>query len=155
MKAFDTFIALVASTAATSCMCTAETVPGNQSVAMCIARGDWPKLIAAMERFGRVNNLKLIGGIEPDANGKPSPNVALAQGYNYYLGDDLDLWVTSDPYHANVISYGAVGSDNPISHEQWELARKLLREIQPPASLAQGTRQNPHCAQPVPTQTPR
>jgi hypothetical protein len=135
--------------------CSAEDVPDNQSVMLCIAKEDWPKLISAMERFGRVNDLKLIGGVEPDPDGKPSLNVALAQGYNYYLGDDLDLWITSDPYRANVISYGAIGSDNPINHEQWKLARKLLRRIQPPASLARGTRQDPHCPEPKATQTPR
>jgi hypothetical protein len=122
---------------------------------MCIAQRDWPKLIAAMERFGAANKLKLIGGVEPDPFGKPSLNVALARGYHYYLGDNLDLWITSDPFRPGVISYGAVGRRNPINHEQWQLARGLMREIRPLASLAHGTRQEPSCPQLQPTQTPR
>ena len=135
--------------------CHAEAVPDNQSVMMCIDREDWPKLIAVMDRFGRANRLKLIGGIEQGIDGKPMLNVALAQGYSYYFGDDLDLWIVSDPYRPSVISYGAVGKQNPITHEQWELTRALFRAIRPLASLAQGTREEPQCPQHEATQTPR
>jgi len=122
---------------------------------MCISQSDWPKLIAAMDRFARAHRLKLIGGVEPDPDGKPSLNVAVAKGYNYYLGDSLDLWITSDPFRPNVILYGAVGRHNPIDHEQWELARGLMREILPIASIAHGTRPEPTCSQLKTTQTPQ
>jgi hypothetical protein len=135
--------------------CHAEVVPDNQSVMMCVAQKDWPALIATMDRFGRANELKLIGGIEEGDDGKPMLNVALAQGYNYYFGDDLDLWIVSDPVSPNIISYGAVGKHNPINHRQWELTRSLLRAIQPLASMAKGTREEPQCPQIETTQTPR
>jgi hypothetical protein len=112
---------------------------------LCVAPQDWPKLISAFRAFGQANDLKLIGGVDENPDGKPMLNVALAQGYNYYFGDDLDLWVTSDPFRPNVIDYAAVGRYNPITPAQWRLARGGLKAILPVTSFAGGTRQEPKC----------
>jgi hypothetical protein len=146
VKKISIFFVFITASITAACMCSeGGKVPDNQSIPMCMAQSDWPKLIAEMNRFAEANNLKLIGGIESRPDGKASLNVAVAQGYNYYFGDTLDLWITSDPFRRNVINYGAVGRHNPINHEEWELARALLREISPVASRAHGTKQNPRC----------
>jgi hypothetical protein len=112
-------------------------------------------MISIMDRFGKAHGLKRIGEIEELPDRKPMLNIALAGGYNYFFGDSLDLWVTSDPFREGVISLTVIHRDERPTHEQWELGRSLLRELRPLASLAHGTREAPRCPQLESTQTPR
>ncbi|HET7576779.1 MAG TPA: hypothetical protein VFK19_09495 [Sphingomicrobium sp.] len=140
----------------TACTCSSKPVSDTQWVALCISSSDWPKLIDEINRFGKEHHLKVIGGIEENGPlGKAGLNVALAQGYNYYFGDDLDLWITNDPFRHSVLQFSAIGRGGPMSHKQWELARKFLRSITRVAPLAGGTKQEPRCPSSSATQTPR
>jgi hypothetical protein len=111
----------------------------------CLARSDWPRLISIMDRFGKVHRLKRIGDVDELPNLKPILNTALAGGYNYYFGDSLDLWFTSHPFNEGVIAFSVTHRDKRPTHEQWELARSLLREIRPLTWPVSGTRENPRC----------
>jgi hypothetical protein len=108
-------------------------------VAMCFPHARWPDLMNTMKVFGKQHGLKFIGGLDavPISKDKDVPqlNVALAQGYNYYLGDDLDLWITSDPFKRDVVDFGAVVG-SPATPEQVNLARGLLARIAPLGSPA-------------------
>ena len=98
---------------------------------VCIPQGKWPTLLAAIHSFGAAHNLRFIGGAEligTTDRDRPLLNASLAQGYNYYLGDDLDLWVTSRPFEPGVVDLAAVVK-RPATNEQRALSRAFLAQV--------------------------
>ena len=62
-----------------------------------------------MKKFGASHGLELHGGIdEVTPDGRAQLNAYLAQGYSYYIGDDFDLWFTSDPFRDDVVDRKSV-----------------------------------------------
>ena len=59
----------------------------------------------------------------------PIFNYYLAGGYNYVFGDDLDLWLVSDPFREGSVGFGAVPRHKPMTAEQMKLALGLVAAI--------------------------
>jgi hypothetical protein len=148
-------IALAFATAA--CFRAGSPLPDDQTTSFCLHKKDWPQLIEVVDEFARLHGLKRIGGADESADGRPMLNVALADGYNYYFGDDLDLWITSSPFVENATSLSVIHRDKRPTHEQWQLGRGLLKAIKPLTWSASGSKQNPSCApqSKAPPQTPQ
>ena len=109
-------------------------------VVMCVQQARWPDLLNEMKIFGQQRSLKFFGGVEvtslpEDKNvsqfkNVPQFNAYLAQGYNYYLGGDLDLWITSDLFKLGAMYFSA-SVKSSATPEQANLARGLLARIAP------------------------
>ena len=99
----------------------AETA-GPHFANLCIKRSQWPRLLEQMKKFGASHGLELHGGIdEVTPDGRAQLNAYLAQGYSYYIGDDFDLWFTSDPFRDDVVILGGIVKTNrlPQSKSGW------------------------------------
>lgn len=94
----------------------------------CVPRTEWNYLLADMKLFGKRNGLELHGGIEGFPGKKPIFNAYLAKGYSYYFGDDLDLWIVSNPYVEGEMSYGGINKE-PWSEKDLKLARSLTTAV--------------------------
>ena len=113
----------------------------------CIPQAKWPELIASARLYGSQQGLKLIGGTDmiPLSNKDvPMLNVALAQGYNYYFGDDMDLWITSRPTEPGVVDFAAVVKQ-PATRQQRILASAFLDRLNAIAPQARRESQHAIC----------
>jgi hypothetical protein len=100
-----------------------------------------------MKEFGASRGLEFHGGVdEATPDGKPQFNAYLAQGYSYFFGDDFDLWFTSDPFRADVVTLGGIVKNQPINTRQKQLADDILFHIKDITSSATGSSDNPNCA---------
>ena len=111
-----------------------HTEPAKLSVAqavVCIPKGKWPALLAAMKSFGATHDLRFIGGAElirTVDKDRPLLNASLAQGYNYYFGNNLDLWITSRPFEPGIVDLATVVK-RPATNEQRALSRAFLAQV--------------------------
>lgn len=76
-------------------------------------------------RVGGLHGLELHGGVEKRSDGIRNLNVYLARGYSYWWGDDLDLWVTSNPHVEGQTFLGGI-SKKPWSKADLQMAHELL-----------------------------
>ena len=109
----------------------------------CMREANWPKFLDLMRGVGQRHNMELHGGIEKDPDGKPQFNAYIARGYSYWFGDDLDLWITSNPFKAGEMSFGGI-SKKPWKQSDTEIAREIMAAGAPL-----------RCEGEKPTQTPR
>lgn len=96
----------------------------------CLKPTQWSDAISAMRQFGSRHGLELHGGIETRSDGVQSLNVYVARGYSYWWGDDLDLWLTSNPHAPSETSLGGI-SKKPWTNSDLQMARDLLTALQP------------------------
>ncbi|MGI8841625.1 MAG: hypothetical protein ACR2F8_12715 [Caulobacteraceae bacterium] len=123
----------------------AETA-GPHLADICLEESKWPVLLRTMADFGTIHHLELHGGIEKNGpNGRHMLNAYLAQGYNFYFGDDLDLWFVSDPFRPRVIALGVILKRKPITPEQMALANGLIVQLHDFSSAASGPETDRHC----------
>jgi hypothetical protein len=83
-----------------------------------------------MRAFGGRHGLELHGGVEKRSDGIQSLNVYLARGYSYWWGDDLDLWLTSNPHVQGQTFLGGI-SKKPWTKSDLQMARDLLTALEP------------------------
>ena len=108
-------------------------VPREQTLTFgffCVRPAQWNELFGVMHEFGAKHGLELHGGIEKRSSGVRYLNVYLARGYSYWRGDDLDLWITSNPRVQGQTSLGG------ISKKRWtepdlQMARDLFKALAP------------------------
>jgi hypothetical protein len=86
--------------------------------------------LSVMQAFGAKHGLELHGGVEKDSNGLENLNVYLARGYSYWWGDDLDLWLTSNPHLQGKTYLGGI-SKKPWTKTDLEMAHDLLAALAP------------------------
>ena len=114
----------------------------------CVPKDRWPALLALMRDFGAAHGLKLIGSSEQIGMGdhdRELLNAALAQGYNYYFGDDMDIWLTSDPFRPEVV-YAAAVVRKEATPTQRALAQGFMNRLAKFAPRAhQGADGMPSC----------
>lgn len=91
----------------------------------CIHRTNWDKLVVVMRGFGCKNGLELHGGIDTSKPGQPLFNAYLARGYSYWWGDDLDLWMVSNPFVEGEMTYNGM-TKKPWTKADRQSARGLL-----------------------------
>ena len=107
----------------------AETA-GPHIATLCIARDRWPELISLMKQYGQRHSLSFHGEMTEGPRGEPPVfNYYLAAGYNYVFGDDLELWLVSNPFREGNVGFGAVPRHKPVTAEQMKLALDLLAAI--------------------------
>ena len=84
-----------------------------------------------MQQYGQEHSLSFHGEMtDAEALRKPPIfNYYLAGGYNYVFGDDLDLWLVSDPFREGAVGFNAVPRHMPVAPEQMKLALGLLAAI--------------------------
>jgi hypothetical protein len=88
--------------------------------------------------------MEFHGGIETYSDGRQTFNAYIARGYSYWFGDDLDLWITSNPFVEGEMHLNGI-SKKPWKEFDTDTARKII------ASAEQL-----RCAEePGPTRTPR
>ena len=82
-----------------------------------------------MTNFAATNQLEFHGGIDelPD---KPVFNAYVARGYSYWFGDDLDLWIVSNPFEPGEMVLNGI-SKKPWQPDDTKLAHDLLAQIKP------------------------
>ena len=95
----------------------------------CVQQSNWPKLLDVMRTVGARHGLKMHGGIEKYPDG-PLFNAYIARGYSYWFGDDLDLWITSNPHDEGDMSLGGI-SKKPWTQADTEIARELMSAASP------------------------
>jgi hypothetical protein len=83
-----------------------------------------------MRAFGVRHGLELHGGVEQRSDGIQSLNVYPARGYSYWWGDDLDLWLTSNPHVQGQTALGGI-SKKPWTKSDFQMARDLLTVLEP------------------------
>lgn len=113
----------------------------------CIPQSRWPALLSALKDYGTIHQLKFIGGVETiGEKNAPLLNVALAQGYSYYFGDDMDLWLVSRPFESDpeLVDFAAVVK-KPATAEQRALALELMKKIQAIGPIAKQSGGRPVC----------
>ena len=96
----------------------------------CVQPARWHDLLAVMREFGTGHGLELHGGIEKRSDGIQSLNVYLARGYSYWWGDDLDLWITSNPHVRGETTLGGT-SKKPWAKSDLRMAHDLLAALAP------------------------
>ena len=69
--------------------------------------------------------MELHGGIEKDPNGKPLFNAYIARGYSYWFGDDLDLWIVSNPFEEGDMTLNGI-SKKPWKQVDTQIAREIV-----------------------------
>jgi len=96
----------------------------------CMREANWPKLLDVMRGVGQRHDMELHGGIEKDRDGKRQFNAYIARGYSYLFGDDLDLWITSNPFKNDEMSFGGI-SKKPWKQSDTEVAREIMTAAAP------------------------
>ncbi len=96
----------------------------------CVRPAQWGNLLGVMREFGGRHGLELHGGIEKRSDGLRNLNVYLARGYGYWSGDDLDLWLTSNPHVEGQTFFGGI-SKKPWSKADLQMAHDLLAAFAP------------------------
>ena len=109
----------------------------------CMNEGNWPKFLEVMRNVGKRHGMELHGGIKKDPDGKPQFNAYVARGYSFWFGDDLDLWIVSNPFKAGEMNFGGI-SKKPWRQSDTHIARELMSAAAPL-----------RCENGPPTQTPR
>ena len=112
---------------------------------LCVARGDWPRLLSTLKRFGTEHRLEMHGGIANDTPHSRMLNAYLAQGYSYWFGDDFDLWFVSGVSDKEPVSFSGVLKRQPITREQQALAAELLSRLSKFTRSASGPANNATC----------
>ena len=108
-------------------------VPREQTptfAVFCIMPAHWQDALSIMRDFGSQHGLELHGGIEKRSDGLQNLNVYLARDYSYWRGDDLDLWLTSNPHVHDQTSLGGI-SKKPWTKSDLKMARDLLTALAP------------------------
>jgi hypothetical protein len=108
----------------------------------CMHEANWPKFLKVMRSVGQRHDMQLHGGIEKAADGKPQFNAYIARDYSYWFGDDLDLWITSNPFKAGEMSFGGI-SKRPWKQSDTEIAREVVTAAAPLWCESQKTTQIP------------
>jgi len=90
----------------------------------------WQDALFAMRKFGARHGLELHGGVEKRSDGLQNLNVYLARGYSYWWGDDLDLWLTSNPHVQGETSLGGI-SKTPWTKSDLQMSHDLLPALAP------------------------
>jgi len=90
----------------------------------------WQDALFAMRKFGARHGLELHGGVEKRSDGLQNLNVYLARGYSYWWGDDLDLWLTSNPHVQGETSLGGI-SKTPWTKSDLQMSHELLTALAP------------------------
>jgi hypothetical protein len=121
-------LALVATVAISSCAKPASGPAGPHFGKFCVQQKDWPTLIVLMKRYAAAHALGFHGEVTRPPSG-PIFNYYLARGYSYYLGDDFDLWITSDPFSPGEMDLNGPVKHKPITQEQIALGRGLIAAI--------------------------
>jgi hypothetical protein len=98
--------------------------------AFCIQPARWPDTLSVMRVFGARHGLELHGGVEKRSDGLQNLNVYLVRGYSYWWGDDLDLWLTSNPHVQGETTLGGV-SKKPWTESDLKMTHDLLAALEP------------------------
>jgi hypothetical protein len=96
----------------------------------CVEKANWQDLLATMRDFGASHGLQLHGGIDASRPHEPVFNAYLSRGYSYWWGDDLDLWITSNPFVRGKMNYGGIAK-KPWTKADLETAHRLLAATGP------------------------
>jgi hypothetical protein len=125
-----TLLVITAALALSACE---KDVPQSQMphlATFCMHEGNWPKLLNIMHDIGGRYDMELHGGIEKDPDGKRMFNAYIARGYSFWFGDDLDLWIVSNPFEAGEMSFGGI-SKKPWKQSDTEIAREIVTVAAP------------------------
>lgn len=121
----------------------------------CVQPANWDHFLQAMREFGAKHGLELHGGVETHPDGKRLFNAYLARGYSYWWGDDLDLWVTSNPYVERRMTLNGI-SRKPWTFSDYLLANELLAKTVSLRCFEPGNGWLPRNSErPLPTRLPR
>jgi len=123
----------LAMTAFASLMGCQRDVPREQTptfATFCLMPAHWQDALFAMRKFGARHGLELHGGVEKRSDGLQNLNVYLARGYSYWWGDDLDLWLTSNPHVQGETSLGGI-SKTPWTKSDLQMSHELLTALAP------------------------
>lgn len=96
----------------------------------CLMPAQWPNALSVMREFGGRHGLEMHGGVEKRSDGLQNLNVYLARGYSYWWGDDLDLWLTSNPHVKGETSLNGI-SKKPWTKSDLQMAHDLVRALAP------------------------
>ena len=96
----------------------------------CLKPTRWGGLLSLMREFGASRGLELHGGIETGSDGLRTFNAYLARGYSFWWGDDLDLWMTSNP-HVEGETFLSGISKSPWTATDLRMAHDLLAATKP------------------------
>jgi hypothetical protein len=96
----------------------------------CIQPAHWQDALSVMHAFGARHGLEMHGGVEKRSDGFQNLNVYLARGYSYWWGDDLDLWLTSNPHVQAETFLGGI-SKKPWTKSDLKMAHDLLAALTP------------------------
>ena len=97
---------------------------------VCIQPTRWQDTLSVMHAFGAQHGLEMHGGVERRSDGLQNLNVYLARGYSYWWGDDLDLWLTSNPHDQRETVLGGI-SKKPWTKSDLKIAYDLLAALAP------------------------
>lgn len=96
----------------------------------CIPPAHWQNALSVMHAFGAKHGLETHGGVEKRSDGLENLNVYLARDYSYWWGDDLDLWLTSNPRAQRETTLGGI-SKKPWTQSGLKMAQNLLATLAP------------------------
>jgi hypothetical protein len=94
----------------------------------CLEPAHWQDALSVMRDFGARRGLELHGGVEKGSG--LYLNAYLARGYSYWWGDDLDLWLTSNPHIQRQTSLAGI-SKKPWTKADLQMVRDLLTALGP------------------------
>jgi hypothetical protein len=130
-------IVMIAPVMAAIIGCSAKPIPPDRgySERLCISPADWPRVMSLMKAFGATHGMAFHGEVEPFAKDVPGAraqgqmNFALIRGPSEIGRDELDIWLTSDPFTPSEGHFN-VTTRRKTTPEQAALARKFLVELQ-------------------------
>jgi hypothetical protein len=151
MRWLASIIAVVTSVGLTGCSGRHPTdgqadTSGPHFANLCVGASARADVIQYMKAFAARRGLEFHGeedNFTPD--NRPEINAYVAQGYNYYFGDDFDVWLVGDPFRPSVVYVNGVVKRMPVTREQNELAKTLLAGLSNITKPAQGPPDNPNC----------
>lgn len=97
---------------------------------LCVEHSRWNDLLGSMRQFAASKGLEFHGGIERDPENKPLFNAYIARGYSYWFGDDLDLWLVSNPFRGGEMDLNGIAKQ-PWSAQDTNTANALIAAIKP------------------------
>jgi hypothetical protein len=114
--------------------CSQPETKTNYTVKLCIPTKNWGRLEKTMRDFGERSGLEFHGEIASLSRMKPakklhdSLNYALISGLHQFGGDDIDLWLTSNPFAADEV-YLNVLSKHDLTPKQRSTAVDFRRTL--------------------------